>query len=164
MNRSVRFVALGAVVAIVLALIITSRRQQAFLRQSIAQTQQALQAATPVEVVRPFRRTLRETVRVMGTIKAPADITIASEITGRVVFLGVDEGDAVKAGQVLIRLDDSVIRAQVEQARAAYQQALARYRQALAGSVIPSTQADTDVEQAMAQLEQLQARLKQLQT
>jgi HlyD family secretion protein len=164
MNRTVRFVALGAVVAIVLALIITSRRQQAFLQQSIAQTQQALQAATPVEVVRPFRRTLRETVRVMGTIKAQADITIASEITGRVVYLGVDEGDAVKAGQVLIRLDDSVIRAQVEQAQAAYQQALVRYQQALAGSVIPSTQADTDVEQAMAQLEQLQARLRQLQT
>ncbi len=164
MNRTVRFVALGVVVAIVLALVITSRRQQAFLRQSVAQTQRALQAATPVEVVYPSRRTLRETVRVMGTVKTEAEINIASEIVGRIVYLGADEGDFVKAGQVLIKLDDSAIRAQVEQARAAYQQALARYQQALAGSVIPSTQADTDVEQAMAQLEQLQARLRQLQT
>ncbi|GBC99877.1 Multidrug resistance protein MdtA [bacterium HR17] len=160
----VRIVMFGLIASVIAALIITSQRQQAQLRQSIAQTQRALQTATPVEVVNPFRRTLRETVRVMGTVKAQADITIASEITGRVIALSVDEGDVVKAGQVLIRLDDSVVRAQVEQARAAYQQALVRYRQALTGSAIPSTQADTDVEQAVAQLEQLQARLRQLQT
>lgn len=164
MKAQVRFIAVAAILLLAGTLIFVSRRQQVNLQRSLAKAQEEMRAPMPVEVTRPFRRELQETIQVMGTIKALRDITIGSELVGRVVYVGSREGDFVKAGQVLIRLDDSTIRAQVDQARAAYIQALTRYEQAKAASQIPSTQAETDVEQVLAQLEQLQSRLKQLQT
>jgi membrane fusion protein (multidrug efflux system) len=46
-------------------------------------------------------------------------VSISSKMLGRIVRLAVDEGDSVKAGQVIVRLDDSDLRAQDEQAKAA---------------------------------------------
>ena len=43
-------------------------------------------------------------------------VTISSKYTGRISEQTVEEGDAVKKGQVLVRLDDSDLRAQREQA------------------------------------------------
>jgi len=48
-------------------------------------------------------------------------ITVASKFPGRVEALRAREGDAVTAGQVLIRLEDTQTRARVEQARQAFQ-------------------------------------------
>jgi membrane fusion protein (multidrug efflux system) len=46
-------------------------------------------------------------------------VSISSKMLGRIVQLAVDEGDSVKAGRVIVRLDDSDLRAQDEQAKAA---------------------------------------------
>jgi membrane fusion protein (multidrug efflux system) len=46
-------------------------------------------------------------------------VTISSKILGRVVELNADEGDSVKAGEVLVRIDDSDLKAQEAQAQAA---------------------------------------------
>ncbi len=47
-------------------------------------------------------------------------ISIAPKLAGRVAELLVHEGDAVKAGQVLVRLDDQAVRARLAQAQAAH--------------------------------------------
>lgn len=164
MSGKVRLVIISALLLVAAVLIFTSQQQQAQRQRNIAEAKKEMQTAVPVEVVRPFRRELRETVPVMGTVEAPADLLIAAELVGRVVYVGAEEGDFVKAGQVLVKLDDSTIRSHVAKAKAGYQQALARYQQVLAGSKVPLTQADTDIEQVAAQLESLQAKLQQLQT
>lgn len=46
-------------------------------------------------------------------------IAIASKVPGRLVLMARHEGDSVKAGEVIARLDDSQIRPKVDQARAA---------------------------------------------
>lgn len=46
-------------------------------------------------------------------------ITVSSKVLGRVTQLTVDEGDTTKEGQLLVRLDDSDLRAQEAQAKAA---------------------------------------------
>jgi RND family efflux transporter MFP subunit len=53
-----------------------------------------------------------------GYVVAQRKAAVASKATGRLVFLGVVEGDEVKKGQVLARIEDADIRAQLEQARA----------------------------------------------
>jgi membrane fusion protein (multidrug efflux system) len=45
-------------------------------------------------------------------------VSVSSKILGRVKELTVDEGDTVSRGQVLVRLDDADLRAQLAQARA----------------------------------------------
>lgn len=53
-----------------------------------------------------------------GYVVAQRKAAVASKGTGRLVFLGVVEGDRVKREQIIARLEDSDIRAQVDQARA----------------------------------------------
>lgn len=53
-----------------------------------------------------------------GYIVAQRKAAIASKGTGRLIFLGVVEGDQVKKNQVIARLEDNDIRAQLEQAMA----------------------------------------------
>ncbi|HET9709837.1 MAG TPA: efflux RND transporter periplasmic adaptor subunit [Gemmatimonadales bacterium] len=53
-----------------------------------------------------------------GYVVAQRKAAVASKGTGRLVYLGVVEGDRVKAGQVIARIEDSDVRAQVAQAEA----------------------------------------------
>ncbi len=53
-----------------------------------------------------------------GYVVAQRKAAVASKGTGRLVFLGVEEGDRVKTGQVLARLEDADVMAQLEQAKA----------------------------------------------
>lgn len=53
-----------------------------------------------------------------GYVVAQRKAAIASKGTGRLVFLGVVEGDQVKKNEVIARLEDNDIRAQLEQAKA----------------------------------------------
>ncbi len=53
-----------------------------------------------------------------GYVVAQRKAAVASKGTGRLVYLGVVEGDKVKKGQVIARLEDSDIRAQFDEANA----------------------------------------------
>jgi RND family efflux transporter MFP subunit len=53
-----------------------------------------------------------------GYVVAQRKAAVASKGTGRLVYLGVVEGDKVKYNQVLARVEDSDIKAQLEQAKA----------------------------------------------
>ena len=58
------------------------------------------------------------TLDASGYVVARRAATVASKITGKMVELDIEEGDKVKEGQVLARLDDSNVRASMEQAKA----------------------------------------------
>jgi len=68
-----------------------------------------------------------------GFIEAE-EIAIAPELGGRVVALLVDEGDEVEAGQVLVRLDATLLEAQIEAAQAALGVAQVQLAQVRAGA------------------------------
>src|SRR5271167_3765555 len=69
-----------------------------------------------------------------GYIVAHHKISVNSKVTGRVAWIGVEKGDKVKEGQVLVRLEDEEIRAQYEQARGAVESAKARLLEQQNGS------------------------------
>jgi len=58
-----------------------------------------------------------------GYIVAHHKINLNSKVTGRVKWIGVEKGDQVKEGQVLVRLEDDEFRAQYEQAKGAAENA-----------------------------------------
>ena len=60
-----------------------------------------------------------------GYIVAHHKINVNSKVTGRVAWIGVEKGDKVKEGQVLVRLEDQEFRAQYEQAGGATETARA---------------------------------------
>jgi len=53
-----------------------------------------------------------------GYVTARRRATVSSKVTGKVIEVNVEEGMAVREGQILARLDDSTLRAAIELARA----------------------------------------------
>src|SRR5208283_3527213 len=68
-------------------------------------------------------------VSLSGRIEAD-DSAVACKTSGRIREITVREGDTVKAGEVIARLDDEQIRAREQQSEAALRQASAQLRQA----------------------------------
>lgn len=52
-----------------------------------------------------------------GYIIAAHKIQVASKVVGRVAWIGVEKGDRVQEGQVIVRLEDDEYRAQLQQAK-----------------------------------------------
>jgi len=72
----------------------------------------------PVEAFVVKADTVRSEVMGTGTLDARTKITISSKITGRIAELGADQNDTVAAGKLLVTLDDSDLRQQMEMASA----------------------------------------------
>jgi multidrug efflux system membrane fusion protein len=53
-----------------------------------------------------------------GTVEPLATVAIKPRVDGQIIEVGFQEGDLVSEGQVLFRLDDRVMRAQIQQATA----------------------------------------------
>lgn len=74
-----------------------------------------------------------EHLKVSGRVEVD-DIHIGSKIGGRVAKVNYDEGDAVKAGNAIVLLEDQELSAQLHQAEAATSQAQAQLALLLAGT------------------------------
>jgi len=71
---------------------------------------------------------------VSGYVVAHHKIAVGAKVMGRVAWIGVEKGDKVQEGQVLVRLEDTDFRAQSNQARANLAAAQARLDQLRSGS------------------------------
>lgn len=67
-----------------------------------------------------------------GYVVAQRQAAVASKGTGRLVYLGVEEGDQVKEGQIIAQLEHSDLDAALAEAKAALNQVLALVEQAKA--------------------------------
>lgn len=70
------------------------------------------------ETVIAKRGTVTEIVSVTGNVKPTEEVELAFEKSGKVSYANVEVGTLVKAGQVLVGLDNSDIRAQLDGAKA----------------------------------------------
>ena len=88
-----------------------------------------------------------------GYIVAHHTINVNSKVTGRLAWIGVEKGDKVKEGQVIVRLEDQEFRAAYEQAKGAFDNARA-YRDELEhGSRVE------EIQQAQHNLDEARATL-----
>jgi HlyD family secretion protein len=69
-----------------------------------------------------------------GYVVAHHKIAVGAKVMGRVAWIGVEKGDLVQEGQVLVRLEDTEFRAQVNQAQANLASSQARLDQLKTGS------------------------------
>jgi len=83
-----------------------------------------------VKASKPKQETLTVTVSAIGTLRADQSVTIAPEIDGRIVFITDKEGRRVEKGEVLLKLDDAIDRADLAQARAELTLAQTTYERA----------------------------------
>jgi membrane fusion protein (multidrug efflux system) len=71
-----------------------------------------------VEASRPVATRLPQTITTVGSLRSDESIVVRPEVAGRIAEITFREGERVTSGQVLIRLDDSVQKADLERARA----------------------------------------------
>lgn len=78
--------------------------------------------AKEVEMVAVESRVITPTILASGSLTYQTEIRIGSEVMGRVKALLVKEGDEVKAGQTVLRLDPATLQTQVDALEAALRQ------------------------------------------
>lgn len=98
-----------------------------------------------------FNSPVKTALTASGTIEA-TEVLIAPEVSGRVAEVLVNEGDLVRAGDVLFRINDSLQQAQRSVAASALETAKAAAQ--TADSAVASAQAQYDLTLTAAQSEQ----------
>ncbi len=87
-------------------------------------------AAVPVETTPVVRRDIAAFIETNGTLEAEEEVDIVARTAGPIVSLQAEEDDTVKAGELLARLDQDQIRAQLEVSRVALQEAETAFERA----------------------------------
>ncbi len=120
-----------------------------------------------VEVTTVAPETFVEYIRLTGTVLANRDVTVSAEEGGVIREILVEKGNRVQAGDPLFRIDDEILRAQVDQARAMANMASETwdrrkrlYEEDQVGSELMYLEARYAAEAAAANLRLLEERLE----
>ncbi|HSM71042.1 MAG TPA: efflux RND transporter periplasmic adaptor subunit [Anaerolineales bacterium] len=91
-----------------------------------------------------------ETLQASGQIEA-TEVTVAAELSGRVIDVYVAEGNAVKAGDPLLKLDDSLLQSEKQSAQAALDSTNASVQAAQVALEAAQLQYDLTLDAALAE-------------
>ncbi|MGV3724323.1 MAG: biotin/lipoyl-binding protein, partial [Actinomycetota bacterium] len=105
-------------------------------------------------------RPMSRSILVSGTLKSGSQATLSPKQGGKVLSVLVREGQTVRRGQVLVRLDRSDVVRQAEQARAGVAAARANVEKARSGFRLRQADVEQRVRQARSGLEQAEVQLR----
>ena len=121
--------------------------------------------AVPVEVARVTKQMISASYSGTASLEAPAEAQVVSKSSGVVLQVLVEEGDQVKAGQVLARVDPDRARLEMERSRATVRKLENNFRRAqelLASKLVSAESVEQirfDLESARASYELAQLEL-----
>ncbi|MDZ7881299.1 MAG: efflux RND transporter periplasmic adaptor subunit [Saprospiraceae bacterium] len=133
---------LGGVIAVLIAVAVYKNKNK--------------QTGEKVAVEKATKRTIMETVSASGRIFPEKEIKISSDVSGEVTEVLVKEGDSVRAGQLLVRVNAEIYKDQVTRGEAGVSASKAQYANALSnveGIRARQLQIAAQREQTQAQLE-----------
>ncbi len=120
-----------------------------------------------VEVTPVAPESFVDYVRITGEVEAYYDVTVSAEESGTIARFAVEKGTRVSQGQVIAKIDDAVLRAQVDEARAIADVAREQYErqrrlleEESIGSEIAVLQLRSTSGAADARLEMMEERLR----
>lgn len=100
-------------------------------------------AKISVTTTKASYQNLYEEKKYIGTIIANRENKIASETQGKVIYIGVNDGDYINKGQVIARVDNTLLKLQLEAAEVQLEGILLdlkRYENLTKGDAIPGVQ------------------------
>ena len=121
--------------------------------------------SVPVEVSSVSRRSIAASYSGTASLEAPQEAQVVAKTSGVVLQLFAEEGDQVKAGQVLARIDPEQTRLEVERTQATVNKLTNNYRRAkelLAQRLVSADSSDQiryDLESAQASLDMAKLQL-----
>jgi HlyD family secretion protein len=138
-----RYIVIGIAVVVVLSLSVLAYR---LLSRDVPEVEVTRASAESTDVGGTV-------LSATGYIVAHHTINVNSKVTGRLAWIGVEKGDKVKEGQVLVRLEDEEFRASYEQAKGALDNARAYLDELQHGS------RPEEIQQAQHNLDEARATL-----
>jgi HlyD family secretion protein len=125
-----------------------------------AQPEAGKEETVAVETALAQTGSLQEIIEYTGTTQPFRQVSLRSRTEGRLINLTVDVGDKVRQGELIAKLDDQILRTDVNQDQAQ----LAARDAEIAQAQAEVSSAQAQVEQAQAEAQQLQADAKRLQS
>lgn len=92
MSKKVIYIIIGLIVVGLIAMIAISKNK-------------SKNKGTIVDIETVDKKTVIETVSATGKIQPESEVKISSEVSGEIIFLPIKEGDQVKKGQILARVN-----------------------------------------------------------
>lgn len=123
------------------------------------------QPPVPVAVAAVTQQPMPVRIETIGTVQTIANVVVKSRVDGYITDVLIKDGQFVKTGEVMFKLDDRAARAQLEQMKAQLENAkrdVARYKPLVSQQFVSRQVYDTAVanEQALqAQVDDLRAQL-----
>jgi HlyD family secretion protein len=129
MSKKTIFIILGAVVLLIVILI-GGKKAGLFGKSGDAKE---------VEVEKIARRTIQQTVSATGKIQPTVEVKISAEVSGEIIELPIQEGQQVKKGELLVKINPDL-----------FQSALARTQASLLNVKSNLAQAEANLKEAEA--------------
>ncbi len=107
------------------------------------------------------QQSLEVTQTYLGTFQPNREIDLLAETHGKVIYVGIERGQAIERGHLIARLDNDMTQAQLIAARAAHEKALAdvaRYEDAVRNEAMPKI----NLENARLALKSAESQLRTL--
>ena len=101
-----------------------------------------------VEIETVEFRTIKETVSASGKVFPEKEVKISSDVSGEIVELNVEEGDSVRAGEILAKIDPE-----------AYVSAVERGEASVNNSKSNLAMQESSIQSNLAQIEQIKSQL-----
>jgi len=145
-------------------------------QQKVRQNQAVEEEIPKVDVVKPSPYLFRDTISFAAEVEPENTVALISKVSGRTVLeVNADIGDVIKEGEVLVKLDESLVKQDIARAEAALERASARHitaqsdyrrmKNLLAEEVISRQNfdhAEAEYKAAEGQLREATASLRQL--
>ncbi len=116
-----RIIAMVVLIAVVLLVAFKLKGNKQKVQDEVAFSQRKVENI-PVSIETVKKGTLSENVTASGTLEASEFLNLVSETQGKIVKIYKEKGDRVAAGDVIAKVDDEVIAANVLTAEANYSQ------------------------------------------
>ncbi len=113
----------------------------------------------PVEVANVTNQKISDRFKAVGTIEAIEEVTVVSEIDGVIIEIPFDEGSYVQRGQLITKLDDSQLQAELLRAEAFFTQNQTTYNR-IKTVVEQKAGTQQDLDDALASLKVAEANYK----
>src|SRR6187551_3100946 len=107
-SNKVLYIGIGTVVVLIIVLVVG--KSQGWI------------GVTPeleVELAKAKKTSIIEKVSASGTVQPVTEVKLAPEVSGEIIELNVEDGDSVRAGQVLVKIRPETWLSQLERSEAA---------------------------------------------
>jgi membrane fusion protein (multidrug efflux system) len=115
--------------------------------------------AMPAEVSKVVEQKVEDKFEAVGSIEAIEEVTIVTEIDGLVTDIPFQEGSLIKRGDIIAKIDDSQLAAEVLRTRALFAQSESNYKRTMT-IVEQRAGSQQDLDDAAAALKVAEANLK----